>query len=64
MSELHWQNLDGDSRHHCLMDEVIEACMLLELLSAAQLSSDVIKLPPAFPAPPIWPILEFAVPIM
>jgi len=45
------------------MDDVIEACMLLELLSAAQLSSDVMKLPPALPwtAPPI---LEFPAPIM
>ena len=31
------------------MEDVIEACMLLELLSAAQLSSDVMKLPPALP---------------
>ena len=38
---------------HCLMDEVIDPCMLDELLSAAQLSSDVIKLPPAPFATPI-----------
>ena len=38
---------------HCLMDDVIDPCMLDELLSAAQLSSDVIKLPPAPFATPI-----------
>jgi hypothetical protein len=45
------------------MDEVIEAYMLLELLSAAQLSSDVIKLP-AFPGTAVPAILELPPPIM
>ena len=30
---------------HCLIDEAIEVCILLELLSVAPESSDVMKLP-------------------